>query len=1206
MDTNHNPNFIRGTIPPYNPSPGAGSSNDTVYAAAIQSDNKTVFGGDFRAYDTVSRNYVARMNADGSLDTTFMASPNSGANDTVTCLDLQSDGKVVIGGVFTAFNAIPRYHVARLNTDGSLDTNFNTGIGVNGSVTALKLQIADGRVIIGGSFSSVNSTNRMNIARLNPDGSLDTTFDPGIGPNGPVSAVAVQTDGKVVIGGSFTSVDNIPFQSIARLNSDGSLDATFNPGPGADKEVFALAEQPDGKVVVGGAFSTINLVTRNRIARMNADGSTDLTFDPGTGADDVVYTVALQPADGNILIGGLFTSVNGTRRVGVARLFSTGPVDTSFMDTSYNEFAGLINPIHNQLVQPKNYLFTMAVQQDGNIIIGGRFSQLGGGIDYVTTDFFLGQLFGIAARDNFSPRFNIARLIGTNYNVSLPGGFLNCPGNVSLSYPSYSVDKANEAYFVEMTRNNGYLGVASASLQPNALHNGPGEAVAGQDFQQTILNPTWISTYSGNTWDVSDALFGPLDETRNVLGNFAILAPNFNSFLNILDNPNSTGNLALNLQLSQPTGTLSLGGEPIPVGVALGLSQAPLTIVDDSVPAGTVGFVTNGYFVSEGGTNAVITVIRTNGSQGSVSVQYQTIPGTGPLGALPGATNDYTAVSGTLTFGSGVTNLTFTVPIVDNFIVRPDRSLVLILTNVTGGGSIGLSNATLTIINNNFKPGTLSYVPNNGTNIPNYAVHEDAGVATITVTRQGGSQGTEKISFATMDGSASSAAGDYDATNGVLTWNNGDTTNKTFNVVLHNRGLVNSNITVNLILTNALTNGVFSANAFGEFTNAILTIVNDNFFGNPTLSASAYFVNANAGNAIITVNRLGGSSQPISVDYTTSDGTAHNGTDYVGTSGTLNFQAGQFSQSFPVQIIPGGSPTNNDLQFTVSLGNAQPTSGPGGGVTLGAPSSATVTIINNQIQDQPPGAPDTTFNPNPGINATVYSLALQTNGSLVAGGDFTAVNGLLRNRIARLDQNGFLDVKFSSANAGANGSVRAVTIQSDGAILIGGLFNLVNGFNENYIARLNYDGSLDSTFNTGIGADNPVYAVAETFGGATIGGSNRKILVGGSFASVAGIPHRSLAQLNQDGTVDTTFNATGANGTVYAIAVYSTNDDINGGKILIGGDFTMVNGTNVNHVARLNADGSLDTSFNNARTLVSFPARMIRSGPSPFRWTAMC
>jgi uncharacterized delta-60 repeat protein len=1194
VDRNHNPNNVAFTNPPLNPNPGAGGVENTVTAAAVQpADNKTVFAGDFLAYNNTPRNSIARMNADGSLDATFLAAPNSGANGPIDCLGLQGDGKIVIGGEFTAFNTTNRFYIARLNTDGNLDLTFNTGIGANNFVRTLAVYptndaVNGGKILIGGDFTMVDSTNRNYIARLNTNGTVDLSFDPGIGPNDTVNAIALQPDGQILLGGQFTTIDNTNFSSIARLNSNGSLDPSFNPGIGADQPIFAIAAQPDGGIVVGGAFDNINLALLNGIARLNTDGSIDSTFLPGTGADDTVFALALD-SSGNILLGGQFQSLNGTRRIGVARLFPNGTVDTSFMDTAYNQFAGLINSIHNQFVQPKNSLHTIAVQQDGNIIIGGRFSQLGGGVDYSnysTINYAFSQTNGLFTRDAISPRFNIARLIGG----STPG-----PGNIGFDYASYSVDKANESFYVTMVRTNGALGPASATMQTDPLHNGVGDAVANQDFIQAVDHPTWTSSWNANTWNFSDDLSGPNTAPIDVLGGAGGFVPD--AFVTILNNTNSSGNLGLDLQMILPLGSLTLGGagantvtlagiilsaggfgEPIPTGVALGISQAPLTIVDNSVAAGIFGFSVTNFFVNENATNAVILVTRTNGSTGPVSVQYLTTPGT----ALPGATNDYIAVTGTLHFNSGDTSKTFTVPIVNNNIVRPDRSLLLSLTNITGGGVIGSNaNAVLTIINDNFVNGMLSF--SNAA----YTVQQNAGSATISVIRLGGSQGVETVNFLTSNGSAANGQ-DYVATNGVLTWNSGDTTAKTFNVNILNDGVVNSNITVKLALTNATLNGQANTNILQPPTNAVLTIINNDFYGSPTLSASSYIVDENAGQAVITVNRLGGSSQTITVNYATSNGTALAGTDYTQESGTLTFTNGQFSESFTVPIIDTVNQTNNNTFFNVTLSNPTPTTGADAPVKLGNPSTAPVTIIANQVEVEPPGSPDTTFSA--GFNNTVYALALQSDGSIVAGGDFTEADNIARNRIARLNSDGELDIKFSSSTGGADNSIRAITIQTDGQMLVGGLFNTFNGVNEGYLARLNFDGTLDSTFNVaGQGADNPVYAIAETFNPGRSDSADRKILVGGSFASFNGIPYRSIVQLTENGLVDTTFNTAGANGTVFAIAVYSTNDTVNGGKIIIGGDFTSVNNTNVSHIARLNADGSLDTTFNSS---------LFNSGPS--------
>ena len=154
----------------------------------------------------------------------------------------------------------------------------------------------------------------------------------------------------------------------------------------------------------------------------------------------------------------------------------------------------------------------------------------------------------------------------------------------------------------------------------------------------------------------------------------------------------------------------------------------------------------------------------------------------------------------------------------------------------------------------------------------------------------------------------------------------------------------------------------------------------------------------------------------------------------------------------------------------------------------------------------------------------------------------------------------------------------ALAAQSNSRILMGGAFTSVNSvYLNNYIARLMTDGTQDTSFNPGPGADNAVNAVAETF----INGM-REIYVGGAFSHINNwsIASPAIARFNDDGTLDTSFSpGFGADGNVYAIAVYPTNS-IYAGKVLIGGAFTHYNGTNLNYIARLNADGSVDTTFN--------------------------
>lgn len=334
----------------FNPGKGA---NDIILALALQTDGKIIIGGAFTTYDGKGRNFVARLNADGSADTLF--APLGGADDFVSAVVLQANGKTIIGGAFTTYNGLARHFLVRLNADSSPDTTFNPNSGADDTILAIAIQ-PDSKIIVSGSFTTYNSLARRRIARLNVDSSLDTTFNPGRGADEDVNVIALQPNGKIVIGGSFTTYNGVGRNRIARLNADGSLDTTFNPRAGADDAVNAIAIQPDGKILIGGSFATYNDVERNFIARLNTDGSLDTAFDPRAGANDAVNTIALQP-DGKIIIGGSFTAYNDVERNFIARLNADGSLDTSF-----DVGAGA-----------DNIVLTLALQSDGKVIIGGAF-----------------------------------------------------------------------------------------------------------------------------------------------------------------------------------------------------------------------------------------------------------------------------------------------------------------------------------------------------------------------------------------------------------------------------------------------------------------------------------------------------------------------------------------------------------------------------------------------------------------------------------------------------------------------------------------------------------------------------------------------------------------------------------------------------------------------------------------------------------------
>ena len=246
--------------------------------------------------------------ADGSLDSAF----NPGFNSTVDAFAFQPDGKLVVGGYFTraqppgATTAITRNRLARLSPDGSLDANFELAPG--GRTLASVVQ-ADGKIVIGGSFTSVGGATHNYLARLNADGSVDPTYAPNL--NGRVLAMAIQPDGKVIIGGAFTTIGGETRNYLARLNPSGTIDSEFHPN--VDGQVGAVVLQSDGRILIGGTFSRLQPIgasaatTRTNAARLTATGQLDTTFDPGPSS--TVTAIAVQ-SDGKILLGGAFTSLS--------------------------------------------------------------------------------------------------------------------------------------------------------------------------------------------------------------------------------------------------------------------------------------------------------------------------------------------------------------------------------------------------------------------------------------------------------------------------------------------------------------------------------------------------------------------------------------------------------------------------------------------------------------------------------------------------------------------------------------------------------------------------------------------------------------------------------------------------------------------------------------------------------------------------------
>lgn len=331
--------------------------NNTVFSTAVQSDDKVIVGGTFTSFNGSSINRIARLNEDGSLDTTF--NPGIGFNNSVRTIVLQLDGKMIIGGDFTSYNGSVFNRLTRLNSDGSIDVSFNIGAGFNGQIFSATIQ-SDGKIIVAGGYTSFNGITRNRIVRLNQDGSLDYTFDPGSGFNWTTRSISIQTDNKTVIGGDFTNFNGITCNRLVRLNIDGSFDSSFNTGTGFNGTINSASIQLDGKVITGGAFTLFNGTSCNNIVRLNEDGSLDASFDSGYGFNGTVNSISIL-ADTNIIVGGEFYLYDSLSVKFLVKLNNIGSVEPSF----------------NTTIGANNFVHSISFQSNGEIIIGGNFNYFG-------------------------------------------------------------------------------------------------------------------------------------------------------------------------------------------------------------------------------------------------------------------------------------------------------------------------------------------------------------------------------------------------------------------------------------------------------------------------------------------------------------------------------------------------------------------------------------------------------------------------------------------------------------------------------------------------------------------------------------------------------------------------------------------------------------------------------------------------------------
>jgi len=352
--------------------------NNSVNAVKVQPDGNILFGGAFTQYNAITNNRIIRLQPDGSVDATFnIGTGFSGGN--VFDIDIQSDGKIICVGGFTSYNGTLCNKIIRLNSDGTVDGTFVYGTGFNIPVifgASVQVQtvkvLASGKIMVVGGMDDYNGTAINGICRLNSNGSIDGTFSAGgvnvaageyctsiveqvdgkyivvgnyvvfngvtknaivrlntggttdgtfggtgftLGVGGTID-VDLQTDGKIVVCGSFSDYNGTSSPNIARINTNGTIDATFLVGAGFDLPTFNAVVLSSGKIVIVGQFTTYQSSSYNNVIRLNSDASIDTTWNVGTGFDNTTLAISVNAAETLVYIGGQsFTSFDGTTRI---------------------------------------------------------------------------------------------------------------------------------------------------------------------------------------------------------------------------------------------------------------------------------------------------------------------------------------------------------------------------------------------------------------------------------------------------------------------------------------------------------------------------------------------------------------------------------------------------------------------------------------------------------------------------------------------------------------------------------------------------------------------------------------------------------------------------------------------------------------------------------------------------------------------------
>ncbi len=1076
-----------------------------------------------------------------------------GASEYAFSVTVQADGKIVVAGISEWDSRLRDFAVVRYNADGSLDTSFNgtgtlvTDIGVGSSDFGKSLTIQpDGKILVAGSIYD-GSSNGFAIVRYNTDGSLDTNFngtgklvtDIGTGTNDSGYSVTVQPDGKIVVAGYSFSGSSYDF-AVVRYNANGSLDTSFN---GTGKLVTdigfitydyanSVTVQPDGKIVVAG-YSSSGSNYDFSVVRYNANGSLDTSFngtgklvtDIGIGTSDHAESVTVQP-DGKVVVAGWSESGGNSdfnNDFAVVRYNANGSLDTSFNGTGK-----LVTDIG---VGNYDRAYSVTVQPDGKIVVAGE-SYDGSSYEFAVVRY--------NANGSLDTTFNGTGKLATDFRVGSydqghsvtvqPDGKIVVAGDSNDNSSEFAVVRYNPDGSLDTTFN----GTATPTLGGSVAYTEQA-APAALDTSVTIFDAdlaalaSGAGNYSGASITLSRSGGANAQDLLTGLGNLTLSGASGSALLSGL----AIGTFAN----AAGTLTLTFNSNATQARVNEALSSLGYANSSDAPPANAV----INYVFSDGNSSAQGSG-GALGTTGSVTVNITPVNDAPTLSGVP-------ATAQAVVEGAPAALADFTVADIDS------ATLTLTLTAVNGtiNGLVDTNTGTP------------------GIQLTGSAASINAAVAAATFTAS--AEGAASINLSLEDGTASAVTVAYNFT--AASSNNTPVLNASATPSLGSvlEGATNpSGITVAALVVNGSitdTDGAVEAIAIEAVDTSLGAWQYSLDGGSSWLTMQADLLNS-------STNSLGLLLGPANLIRLLPYG------DLNGTlASAVTFRAWD---------------TNSGAagQYVVTT--------PGAGAFSAASATAglTVTAVNDGPTFAPVAGTGKVFTDiGVGTDDVGQSVTVQADGKIVVAGysqgDFAVVrynsNGSLDtsfNGTGKL----VTDIRVGTSDFG-----ESVTVQPDGKIVVAG-YSYSGGANDFAVVRYNANGSLDTSFN-GTGKLVTDIGVAYDRGfSVTIQPDGKIVVAGFSDRGSSSSSDLVVMRYNANGSLDTSFNGTGKVVTDIGVGTSDFGESVTvqpDGKIVVAG-YSYSGGGYDFAVVRYNANGSLDTSFNGTGKLVTD----IGVGPSDF------